>query len=263
MNRWLPGNRGMRASHWLETARGRLFLQRERRQLKAVMPSVLGYRMLQVGRWGLSADAAGGSAILRHWILDTEPGPGVSAVVDTSQLPVASRSVDAVLLPHALEGTAHPHRLLREADRVLCERGQIILLGFNPLHPAVLLRRWPSRRPMYPAFHRLYTVARTHDWLGLLDYEIEQVRYYGLGFPWWGRDGKTDAREAGRPWAQWAQMFEGLGQGYLIFARKRVVPLTPVRQRWRERPQLGPVAMPEARVSRVTYLRGNEPTPEQ
>lgn len=252
---------GMSAKHWLESARGRLFLQHERRQLKSVMPSILGYRMLQVGRWGLTADAAGGSAILRHWILDASPASDVAAVVDAGQLPVACQSVDAVLLPHSLELTAHPHRLLREADRVLCSRGQIILLGFNPLYPASLVRRWPSRRPLYPSLNRLYSVGRTSDWLGLLDYEIEQVRYYGPGL--WRRNLPDEVTASEQSRGAWGQLVNSLGQAYLIFARKRVIPLTPMRERWRERPALGPIAMPEARVSRVRYMRGTQPSTEQ
>lgn len=247
--------RVLRPPQWLETARGRLLIQQERRELKAVMPAILGYRMLQVGRWGLSADTAGGSAILRHWIFDTDIRPGVAAQVDPGNLPVASRSVDAVLLPHSLELTPHPHRLLREADRVLCDRGQIILLGFNPLSPGVLMRHMPMRHPWYPAVHRLYSVGRTSDWLGLLDYEIEKTVYFGRGFPWLKR---STSHQSGLPQLisdPVQALLEGFSQAYLVFARKRVIPLTPARRRWESRPKLGPMALPEARVSRVIPLR--------
>lgn len=255
------GQRVLSASQWLETARGRLLLQHERRQLKAVMPSVLGYRMLQVGRWGLAADAAGGSAILRHWIIDPGAGRGISARVDVCKLPVASRSVDAVLLPHSLEFTSHPHRLLREADRVLCDRGQIILFGFNPLSPSVLMRHIPIRQPWYPAVQRLYSVGRTSDWLGLLDYEIEKTVYFGRGFPWLGnRKSEHPEMEPGAVSERFMSIMQGFSQAYLIFARKRVVPLTPARRRWEARPKLGPIAMPEARVPRVIPIRNFETT---
>lgn len=252
----------MSASQWLETARGRLFLKQERRQLKAVMPAVLGYRMLQIGRWGLSADAEGGSAILRHSIVDVKHGKDVSAVVDVANLPIASRSVDAVLLPHSLELTHHPHRLLREADRVLCERGQIILLGFNPYNPASLMRYWPNRHPWYPKLHKLYSVGRTSDWLGLLDYEIEQTIYFGRSFPWLDLSARSRVLDR-QPTGRLKTFLDSLGQAYLIFARKRVIPLTIERRRWEARPQLGPMALPEARVSRVTYLNNSRVTTEQ
>lgn len=253
----------MVADKWLGTARGRLLLQQERRQLKAVMPQVLGYRMLQVGRWGLSSDAAGGSAILRHWILDAQPAPDVAAVVDSGKLPVASHSVDAVLLPHSLEQTEHPHRLLREADRVLCPRGQMILLGFNPYNPGQLMRYWPTRRAWYPKLHRLYSVGRTSDWLGLLDYEVEQVIYFGQGFPWFESRVHAASQGASAGAMAWRHWLDRMGQAYLVFARKRVIPLTPSRQRWETRPQLGPMALPEARVSRVTSLHNTQATTEQ
>ena len=242
------------AQTWLQTARGRWLLQQERRQVKAIMPSVLGYRMLQIGRWGFSSDAAGGSAILRHWILDTERDEGVSAQVDPGNLPVASRSVDAVLLPHSLELTDHPHRLLREADRVLCDRGQIIILGFNPYAPAVLMRYLPGNHPWYPELHRLYSLGRASDWLGLLDYEIEKTEFFGRSIPWGGHRAKlAEQNEPGLALTM-QKLIKNLSLGYMIFARKRVIPLTPARRRWQARPQLGPMALPEARVSRVRYL---------
>ncbi len=252
----------MDAATWLETARGRLFLKHERHQVKLALPAVLGYRMLQIGRWGLNLDADDTSAILRHWIFDEHQAPDVSAVADLTRLPVESRSVDAVLLPHSLEMTAHPHRLLREADRVLCNRGQIILLGFNPYNPSSFMRYVPNRRPWYPSLHRLYSMGRTSDWLGLLDYEIEQTVYYGRSFPWMNVPLK-DENPVNAWTAKFRHLLDGFGQAYMIFARKRVIPLTPARRRWEARPQLGPMALPEARISRVSYLHHHQSTIKQ
>ena len=44
---------------------------------------------------------------------------------------------------------------------------------------------------------------------------------------------------------RWLAVF---GQAYMIFARKRIVPATPVRQRWSRLPKLGPAVIPEARI---------------
>jgi ubiquinone/menaquinone biosynthesis C-methylase UbiE len=72
--------------------------------------------------------AAGAAAPERH------APPGHSAVwCDLLDLPFEAQSVDLIVMPHTLEFTRDPHRLLREAERVLMPEGQLIILGFNSL----------------------------------------------------------------------------------------------------------------------------------
>ena len=85
------------------------------------------------------------------------PPAGRSAVwCDLLDLPFEAQSVDLIVMPHTLEFTRDPHRLLREAERVLMPEGQLIILGFNSLS------LWGARqsvgkvtgRPFVPATHR-------------------------------------------------------------------------------------------------------------
>ena len=65
---------------------------------------------------------------------------------DYDALPIATNSVEAVLLPHTLEHAARPHELLREVDRVLVGEGNVVICGFSPLGPvgrAPLFRERP------------------------------------------------------------------------------------------------------------------------
>ena len=82
---------------------------------------------------------------------------GRSAVwCDLLDLPFEAQSVDLIVMPHTLEFTSDPHRLLREAERVLMPEGQLIILGFNSLS------LWGARqslgkmtgRPFVPAARR-------------------------------------------------------------------------------------------------------------
>ncbi len=52
---------------------------------------------------------------------------------DLLDLPFEAQSVDLLVMPHTLEFTSDPHRLLSEAERVLMPEGQLIILGFNSL----------------------------------------------------------------------------------------------------------------------------------
>ena len=57
--------------------------------------------------------------------------PGAALAADPLQLPLASQSVDLVVLPHVLEGHPNPHDVLREVERVLMPEGQVVISGFN------------------------------------------------------------------------------------------------------------------------------------
>src|ERR1041384_1029171 len=119
-------------AEWLDSIPGRELLDLESERMKATLPSLIGHRLLQIGRWGFDASLYGRSPLLQHWILGIHPGDRTHARIDCQSLPVATRSVDAVVLPHSLELAGSPHRLLREVDRVLCPHGQVIITGFNP-----------------------------------------------------------------------------------------------------------------------------------
>ena len=90
---------------------------------------------------------------------------------DLRDLPIASNSVDLILLPHVLEFDEHPHQILREVERVLMPEGQVILAGFNPFS------LWGMRRRLrggadYPWRGRFISLIRVKDWLALLGFEI-------------------------------------------------------------------------------------------
>ena len=80
------------------------------------------------------------------------------------QLPLASQSVDLVVLPHVLEFHAEPHEMLREADRVMMPEGQLVISGFNTASLWGLRQLFASRSDARrgTALHRPPAPA---DWL--------------------------------------------------------------------------------------------------
>lgn len=220
----LPDNAGDRLSAWLNSPRGRALVAVERRQLSAVMPYLIGYRLLQVGPWGLRADQLEDRRMFRGWVASVPEDPAGHLYFDGRRLPIASHCMDTVVLPHTLERCESPHQLLREADRVLCDRGQLVLLGFNPLAPAALAKRMVGMRGPHPVTRNLYGMRRVCDWLDLLDFEVVHGRRYGAGFPYLPGGG-VDWQRPGK----W-QLPATMAQAYLLIARKRVIPVTPVRQ---------------------------------
>ena len=145
MLRFLPA-RYTESRDWLETPRARLFLQYEQRLLRELLPRLTGYRCVQVGRWGIDRALLDHAGTLRQWRLAWSAGTDADALFDGQHLPLASGSVDALVLAHSLEQVAAPHALLRECARVVSARGQLIVLVFNPWSLWALWQGMPGRR---------------------------------------------------------------------------------------------------------------------
>ena len=152
---------------------------------------------------------------------------GCDLVSRLSQLPIASDSVDTVLLPHTLEFESDPYSVLREADRVLAGDGKLVILAFAPWSPWGL-RAATTRAGYPPGLRRLISERRLRDWLRLLGYDIGEARRYLHELPW-GEPAAVTLRTR-RSW--WYPL---PGGAVVLKARKRLHSLTPLRPRLRER----------------------------
>jgi SAM-dependent methyltransferase len=205
---------------WTDSPPGRYVLEWEQAQLDRVVSDVFGYHALQLGLpqldalrenrmpcRGLVLDAASGASAPYEFPRAAGGGPtkkhappGRSTVwCDLLDLPFEAQSVDLIVMPHTLEFTRDPHRLLREAERVLMPEGQLIILGFNSLS------LWGARqsvgkvtgRPFVPAAHDLIAFTRLKDWIKLLGFDLERGRFGCYGFMeaagdrWWPIFGAT------------------------------------------------------------------------
>ena len=78
-------------------------------QFDSAVDDVFGFRAVQIGL--PEVDFLRQNRISYRFSLALEPGAAVAA--DPLQLPLASQSVDLVVLPHVLEGHPNPHDVLR------------------------------------------------------------------------------------------------------------------------------------------------------
>ncbi len=102
-------------------------------------------------------------------------------------LPFDTRSLDLVLLPHALELARDPHLALSEVERVLVPEGKVVIVGFNPnslwglrQRAGRLLRRLGLRGAdglFLPTGGEFIAYGRMRDWLRLLSFEVETGRF--------------------------------------------------------------------------------------
>ena len=103
---------------------------------------------------------------------------------DFTALPFAPASLDLVTLPHTLELSLDPHATLREVERVLVPEGRVVLSCINPVslwglaqRRARLYQRLGGGRLYLPEAGEFIGYWRLRDWLRLLGFEVESVRF--------------------------------------------------------------------------------------
>jgi SAM-dependent methyltransferase len=225
---------------WLDTPRGRAVRATEAQLLGEALQDVFGWELVQVGRWGVAHELISAARTRRQIEIcaPATPEPG-DVVARLGQLPLASDSVDAVVLPHTLEFESDPHGLLREVDRVLTGEGQLLVLGFRPMS-LWGLRGAVARQGFPPGLRQMLSERRIRDWLVLLGYDVAPARHYLHEWPW------------GQPRVSAGGLRRGLlnplpAGAWLLRARKRVYAVPSIRLRLRERARvIGGLVKPAA-----------------
>jgi SAM-dependent methyltransferase len=238
---------------WYRTTLGEAVIRSEEAVLAEVLPNLFGYHLLQLGA-PVSEDLTGVSRIAHRMVMDDIaplsriPQEGEERFFGQSQqLPVASDSLDVVVLPHTLELSEQPHEVLREVERVLIPEGHVVILCFNPFSLFGLRRLFTGWRDESPWCGHFYSALRIKDWLALLGFDTVLVRNYFYRPPLQNRRLMRSCERVER----FAERFwSPLGGGYILVAKKRVATLTPIKPRWRSRRQLLPVGAAEPTARR-------------
>ncbi len=212
---------------WLNTPQGRYVLDWELDQFDSAVEDVFGFRAVQIGLPGI--DFLRGNRISYRFPLSLEPGATVAA--DPLQLPIASASVDLLVLPHVLEFSPDPHLVLREAERVLMPEGQIVISGFNTLSMWGLKQSLSGRSAECPWNAHMIGLLRLKDWLKLLGFELNGGKFGCYAPPlehqkWLSRFAFME--KAG---ARWWPIAGGV---YVVRAIKRTVGMRLVTPAWRK-----------------------------
>lgn len=194
----------------------------------------VGYRQvfLQVGAVGWEGEYWNPDDTARKWLVaQCTTVPWSSVVGRPDALPLATESIDVLLLPHTLEFERDQHQVLREAERVLKPEGVLHILGFNPCSIIGLWRHLPcrtSRNVLSGA--RFIGAGRVLDWLSLLNFEAELAVTFTPAAP---REGEYRNREV-------PAMIRGFATAYAIRAIKRRYRLIPLGKRFHLHPCLTP-----------------------
>jgi len=227
---------------WFDSPLGARVWREETARVGAALDDVFGFEMLQVGVWGTSGALLSGARTQHRSVVAPAAGPGVTLCAPLASLPFASDTIDGILLPHTLELVEDPYAVLREAERVLCAEGCLLICGFNPFSGWGARRLFAQylRRPAFPpGTRRLLSERRLRDWVALLGFDVYQTYGYMGVLPMAaGGASSTGARADGRTRPAWA------AGAYLLKARKRVQTMTLIRPKRRARQRIL-VAVPE------------------
>jgi len=216
---------------WYKTPLGQHLDNLEQQQLDEILPNLFGYHLGQIGLTG-EQDLLRSSRISHHFVSDFSVDEQLNRAgckASPDLLPLASDSVDVLVLPHVLEFCDAPHDVLREVERVLIAEGHVVILGFNPFSLYSFWRIFYAGRRTVPWCGKFYSVTRIKDWLSLLGCDIVMTHYYCYRIPvhhkWIMSKLKFVEIIA-------SKLFRIFGGSYVIVARKKSVTLTPLRTRW-------------------------------
>ncbi len=156
------------------------------------------------------------------------------------ELPITSGSVDFVVIPHTLEFLDNPTQLLNEACRVVKPEGNIVIFGFNPYSLWGVTKWWLGHKTI-PWSGNFIPATKIKDWLMLADFEL--VRQDMLMFR---PPSKRPSLMRKLTFIEWLGVKSNafFGGVYVITAKAKVIPLTPIRLHWKQ--QISPlrVTMP-------------------
>ncbi|MDE0348459.1 MAG: class I SAM-dependent methyltransferase [Gammaproteobacteria bacterium] len=236
---------------WFASEPGRDLLLRETDLLRERVRRFHGDCLLWLGPVPEATDATSRCMVkTRLFAAASMPGTRyenlVSLVARTESLPLASNSVDGVVLHHALEYAQDPRTAMREVTRVIRPGGRLLVCCFNPVSLWAVSR---LRR-------RMGTVSafRLNEWLAVLGFVREGSVHYlnyraalnlKLTHPRW------------RQWSGWLNRTQApLGGVYLTLATKESLARIPGSRVFsRTREQTPPLTVPGA--SHVAVAAGD------
>ncbi|MDH4274248.1 MAG: class I SAM-dependent methyltransferase [Gammaproteobacteria bacterium] len=214
----------LQLAEWYAQPLGRQLAEEHSNRLAPVLSGLFGYHLLQVG--GYFGNMVQHTSI-RHCV-KVSPALPTDLVALPEALPIATDSVDVVLLAHTLEIDPRPHQVLREVERVLIPEGSVVILGFNPWSLMGLWRWLPTLRAGMPLSGQFFSLSRIRDWLTLLDFEVTHTEFFFYRPPVSSEILLRKLRFI-EPMGQ--RFFYQQGGTYIVVARKRVVTLTPLRRK--------------------------------
>ena len=233
---------------WLASPLGQYLLEKERAYLDDVTPDIFGYHALQLGM--PEVDLLRESRIAHRVRIAAADHPDVYA--KCHELPLATHSIDLVLLPHVLEFAAEPHAILREVDRVMMPEGRLVIVGFNPWSLWGMRSALGFSRNEFPWNGRFVSLLRVKDWLALLGFDVNAGRLVAYAPPF---DNARLRRRFGFMEPAGDRWWAVGGAVYMLQAIKRVRGMRLLTPAWQEQKDAHEKALAAAKRHSVSHLK--------
>jgi hypothetical protein len=236
---------------WQQLSQGTLARIELEQALIPITERIFGYYLVKIGSLSSQIDIPK-CPIKHQFSCAPHANKHNNLCADSSKLPLQSNSVDAFMLVGELDFAQDPHQIIREIDRAITADGKVIIAGFNPFSIAGIIKYLPINRKNILHKGRFFTPARIKDWLQLLDFEIvqqENILYSSLFM-------RTRLNKNSRIQKWCKRYLPWFSSMYIIVARKRVVPLTPIKPKWSLQPKFSPSGV-TARESHAKHTHIN------
>lgn len=217
---------------WLAKSLGSRLLEAERQFLPTLLSDFYGKQAVLIGvphqQNLLKFSAIPRQVLVSPLIHKQRTIPFIEA--EFSELPIASASIDLVLLPHTLEFIDNPRQLLSEACRIVKPEGYLIIFGFNPCSLWGLNKKW-QKHPEIPWTGNFTYLSTLKKWLALAEFEL--VKHEKLLFrPPLQKESLYDKLKL----LEWigSHCWTPFGGVYMLMTKAKVIPLTPIRLHWEQ-----------------------------
>ena len=244
---------------WFRSPLGEKLLTTERKIVESMLSRRFGYHLLQLGCAELLLHDSSPMGHKFSFCAFPEKTTCHSAIARGEEIPLGSESIDLVLLHHALDFSDQQHQLLREVSRILIAGGHVIIVGFNPISSWGIRNKllwWKQQTPPWHA--SLLSTLRLTDWLKLLDFQVDQVKYGCYTFP---INSPAVIRYSSFLESLANRLNWPTGGIYTIVARKQVIPVTPIQLQRRHLHMHGlgmPIPDKISQASRTIHEASNE-----
>ena len=176
-----PQLREFHLNTWFNSPLGKYIIEKERKQISAILNSKVGLHILQLDS-GLYEPLFDSHRFGCGTLISLNENRALCPTLccKPEALGIASESVDVILAHHLLDYCDNPYNSLREISRVLVSGGDCIFVGFNPYslwYVRAFFTKWFKKEPWNARFT---SYKRIHDWIQLLDFEVQES--YSLAY---------------------------------------------------------------------------------
>lgn len=214
-------------TQWYQEALGQAFVAIELEWLEKCWSTLPGQYWLQLGNLPL-LNKVQSTRLARRIILSPHITEKEISGVEShyTALPFSDGTLDIILLPHLFEFESQIEPILEEAFRVLSPKGHLVILGFNPWSLWGLRRLFSKRSGEAPWTGEFYSAEKLRR--ALINQNAEIIYHKNFFF----RPPINSLTFLSR--SRWMEkilqfLFPANAGGYLLAAKKNVIPLRPVK----------------------------------